>query len=152
MNGTIRSWLHYCDLRTSNGTQREHAKIAASVQDLLYEELPNVCEAMWNKDSDLNEFKALYKTLKTGTTWVDHLLLGLLYWLEEKLINNRVKVEVDEAIKSSTLQGETLHKESLPDLVSPVYTESPSETSESLPEMRLTAPWYVSPDNDVKGR
>ena len=52
MNGTIRSWLHYCDLRTSNGTQREHAKIAASVQNLLYEELPNVCEAMWNKDSD----------------------------------------------------------------------------------------------------
>jgi thymidylate synthase (FAD) len=52
MNGTIRSWLHYCDLRTANGTQREHAKIAASVQDLLYEELPNVCEAMWNKDSD----------------------------------------------------------------------------------------------------
>jgi hypothetical protein len=70
----------------------------------------------------LNEFKALYKTLKTGTTWVDHLLLGLLYWLEEKLINNRVKVEVDEAIK----EFETLHKESLPDLVSPVYTESPS--------------------------
>jgi hypothetical protein len=96
----------------------------------------------------LNEFKALYKTLKTGTTWVDHLLLGLLYWLEEKLINNRVKVEVDEAIK----EFETLHKESLPDLVSPVYRESPSETSESLPEMRLTAPWYVSPDNDVKGR
>ena len=96
----------------------------------------------------LNEFKALYKTLKTGTTWVDHLLLGLLYWLEEKLIGNRVKVEVDEAIKGF----ETLHKESLPDLVSPVYTEEPSKTSTSLPEMRLTAPWYVSPDNDVKGR
>ena len=96
----------------------------------------------------LNEFKALYKTLKTGTTWVDHLLLGLLYWLEEKLIDNRVKVEVDEAIK----EFETLHKESLPDLVSPVYRESPSETSESLPDMRLSAPWYVSPDNDVKGR
>jgi hypothetical protein len=96
----------------------------------------------------LAEFKALYKTLKTGTTWLDHLLLGLLYWLEEKLIDNRVKVEVDEAIK----EFETLHKESLPDLVSPVYRESPSETSTSLPEMRLTAPWYVSPDNDVKGR
>ena len=96
----------------------------------------------------LAEFKALYKTLKTGTTWVDHLLLGLLYWLEEKLIDNRVKVELDEAIK----EFETLHSESLPDLVSPVYRESPSETSESLPEMRLSAPWYVSPDNDVKGR
>ena len=50
MNGTIRSWLHYCDLRTSNGTQREHAQIAAQVQDLLYQFLPNVSEAMWNKN------------------------------------------------------------------------------------------------------
>ena len=50
MNGTIRSWLHYCDLRTSNGTQKEHAQIAAQVQDLLYQHLPNVCEAMWSRD------------------------------------------------------------------------------------------------------
>ena len=49
MNGTIRSWLHYCDLRTSNGTQKEHALIAAQIQDLLYSQVPNVCEAMWNK-------------------------------------------------------------------------------------------------------
>ena len=96
----------------------------------------------------LNEFKALYKTLKTGTTWVDHLLLGLLYWLEEKLIDNRVKVEIDEAIK----EFETLHKESLPDLVSPVYTESPSETSTSLPDMRLSAPWYIDSQKELKGR
>ena len=47
MNGTIRSWLHYCDLRTGNGTQKEHAIIAGEVQDLLYDHLPNVCEAMW---------------------------------------------------------------------------------------------------------
>jgi len=50
MNGTIRSWLHYCDLRTSNGTQKEHAQIAGQVQDLLYQHLPNVCEAMWSDD------------------------------------------------------------------------------------------------------
>ena len=49
MNGTIRSWLHYCDLRTSNGTQKEHALIAAQVQDILYSQIPNVCEAMWSK-------------------------------------------------------------------------------------------------------
>jgi thymidylate synthase ThyX len=120
MNGTIRSWLHYVDLRTSNGTQKEHALIAAQIQDILYSQIPNVCEAMWNKANNprLNEFKALHKTLKTGTTWVDHLLLGLLYWLEEKLINNRVKVEVDEAIKAVELPP-------LPDMVSPVYTERP---------------------------
>jgi thymidylate synthase (FAD) len=47
MNGTIRSWLHYVDLRTSNGTQKEHAQIAAQVQDILYSQIPNVCEAMY---------------------------------------------------------------------------------------------------------
>ena len=52
MNGTIRSWLHYCDLRTSSGTQKEHAQIAAQVQDILYSQIPNVCEAMWNKSLD----------------------------------------------------------------------------------------------------
>ena len=52
MNGTIRSWLHYCDLRTAHGTQKEHAQIAAQVQDLLFEHLPNVSEAMWNKNNE----------------------------------------------------------------------------------------------------
>ena len=99
----------------------------------------------------LAEFKALHKAWRRGVPWLDHLLLGLLYWLEEKLINNRVKVEVDEAIKTVELPP-------LPDMVSPIYTERPSasanshsETSVSLPEMRLTAPWYVSPSDDVKG-
>jgi hypothetical protein len=92
----------------------------------------------------LAEFRALYKAWKRNIPWLDHLLLGLLYWLEEKLINNRVKVEVDEAIEAVELPP-------LPDMVSPVYTESPSETSVSLPEMRLTAPWYVSPSDDVEG-
>ena len=52
MNGTIRSWLHYCDLRTAHGTQREHAQIAGAVQDLIYEHLPSVSKAMWDKNFD----------------------------------------------------------------------------------------------------
>ena len=84
----------------------------------------------------LNEFKALYKAWKRGVPWLDHLLLGLLVWLERKLIDNRVRVEIDEAIK----EWETLQP---PSIVSPRYTESPSETSTRLPEMRLTAPWYI---------
>ena len=95
----------------------------------------------------LNEFKELYKALKTGVVWLDYLLFSFVYWLEEKVINVRVENEVDEAIK----EYETLHLESMPDMVSPVYTESPSDTSTSLPEMRLTAPWYVSPDDPVEG-
>ena len=84
----------------------------------------------------LAEFKALYKAWKTSVSWLNHLLLGLLVWIEQKLIDNRVKTEVDEAIK----EWETLH---LVESVSPVYTEKPSDTSTRLPEMRLTAPWYT---------
>jgi hypothetical protein len=87
----------------------------------------------------LNEFKVLYKTWRRGIPWLDHLILGLLIWLERKLIDYRVKTTVDEAIR----EYETLHEVSMPDMVTPVYTEKPSETSTRLPEMRLTAPWYI---------
>lgn len=30
MNGTLRSWIHYCELRMSNGTQKEHQLVAES--------------------------------------------------------------------------------------------------------------------------
>jgi len=47
MSGTIRSWLHYVDLRGDNGTQREHMSIARSVGDILANELPTITAAMW---------------------------------------------------------------------------------------------------------
>jgi thymidylate synthase (FAD) len=28
MNGTLRSWVHYIELRSANGTQKEHMEIA----------------------------------------------------------------------------------------------------------------------------
>jgi thymidylate synthase (FAD) len=30
MNGTLRSWIHYCELRMENGTQKEHIEVAKS--------------------------------------------------------------------------------------------------------------------------
>ena len=47
MSGTIRSWLHYVDLRGDNGTQREHMSIARSVGDILADKLPTITKAMW---------------------------------------------------------------------------------------------------------
>ena len=47
MSGTIRSWLHYCDLRCANGTQEEHKQIADSVKAILLEQLPTIAHAMW---------------------------------------------------------------------------------------------------------
>jgi thymidylate synthase (FAD) len=46
MNGTIRSWVHYCQLRCGNGTQLEHRVIAEGVYKLLEEHLPSVCAAL----------------------------------------------------------------------------------------------------------
>ena len=46
MNGTIRSWIHYCQLRCGNGTQLEHRVIAEGAYKLLQEHLPSVCAVL----------------------------------------------------------------------------------------------------------
>jgi thymidylate synthase (FAD) len=46
MNGTIRSWIHYCQLRCGNGTQLEHRIIAEGAYKLLQGHLPSVCAAL----------------------------------------------------------------------------------------------------------
>lgn len=40
MNGTLRSWIHYCQLRMGNGTQREHQEIAKQCWGILKKEFP----------------------------------------------------------------------------------------------------------------
>lgn len=85
----------------------------------------------------LEEFKILFSRLKRRIPWIDHLLLGLLVWLEEMFLEARVQLEVSKAIEEYEQIDSPVV--SLPQ---PVYTEKPSETSTSLPEMRLTAPWY----------
>lgn len=40
MNGTLRSWIHYCELRCSNGTQKEHIEIALLIAKIISEVFP----------------------------------------------------------------------------------------------------------------
>ena len=47
MSGTLRSWLHYVDLRGDNGTQREHMDIARAIGEIIDTEVPSVARAMW---------------------------------------------------------------------------------------------------------
>jgi thymidylate synthase (FAD) len=47
MNGSLRSWLHYTDLRCANGTQLEHKQIADQVKGLIEQEFPTVYAAMF---------------------------------------------------------------------------------------------------------
>ena len=48
MNGTLRSWLHYTDLRCANGTQYEHKLIADNVKLLIQQQFPIVYNAMFD--------------------------------------------------------------------------------------------------------
>ena len=47
MSGTIRSWLHYVDLRGDNGTQLEHMQIARAIGEILADQVPTIARAMW---------------------------------------------------------------------------------------------------------
>ena len=49
MNGTLRSWIHYIELRTANGTQKEHMDLANKCKNIFIKQLPVVSEALgWN--------------------------------------------------------------------------------------------------------
>lgn len=45
MNGTLRSWLHYIAIRTTEHTQQEHREIAVAIADTLSREYPNTFAA-----------------------------------------------------------------------------------------------------------
>jgi thymidylate synthase (FAD) len=45
MTGSVRSWIHYIDLRSANGTQKEHMDIAEACKQIFIEQFPIVAEA-----------------------------------------------------------------------------------------------------------
>jgi thymidylate synthase (FAD) len=51
MAGTLRSWLHYVQLRTDVATQLEHRQVALAVQALLLVEFPSLSEVLAQKSA-----------------------------------------------------------------------------------------------------
>ena len=47
MSGTVRSWLHYIELRTGHGTQKEHMEIANECKSIFSQQFPTIASAMW---------------------------------------------------------------------------------------------------------
>jgi thymidylate synthase (FAD) len=47
MNGTLRSWIHYLQLRCDNGTQLEHRVIAEHIKQIFCEQFPTIGEAIF---------------------------------------------------------------------------------------------------------
>ena len=50
MNGTLRSWIHYKELRRGNGTQKEHADIAVECANALHPLFPMIMEFVDGRD------------------------------------------------------------------------------------------------------
>ena len=48
MAGSLRSWIHYCDLRRGNGTQKEHMIVADQCWDIIKAHFPSVVAALEN--------------------------------------------------------------------------------------------------------
>ena len=46
MTGSIRSWIHYIELRSANGTQKEHMDIANDAKRVFTEQFPSISEAL----------------------------------------------------------------------------------------------------------
>ena len=52
MSGSIRNWIHYIELRSANGTQKEHQDIALKCKNIFITRFPIIAEALeWTKDS-----------------------------------------------------------------------------------------------------
>ena len=55
MTGSVRSWIHYIELRSAHGTQKEHMDIANECKCLFAGQFPIVAEALgWTKHETIN--------------------------------------------------------------------------------------------------
>jgi len=52
MNGTLRSWVHYIQLRSGNGTQKEHREVAIACAKAIEPIFPMIMEFICNENSD----------------------------------------------------------------------------------------------------
>jgi thymidylate synthase (FAD) len=53
MSGTLRSWVHYCELRRGHGTQKEHMNVADKCWDILGTHFPDVVKAVEMMNGDV---------------------------------------------------------------------------------------------------
>ena len=52
MSGTVRSWIHYVQLRSGHGTQKEHMIIANECKNIFIEQFPTIGEALgWKNET-----------------------------------------------------------------------------------------------------
>jgi len=56
MTGSVRSWVHYIDLRSAHGTQKEHMEVVEAIRCIFGCQFPTVAEALgWERHEDCPE-------------------------------------------------------------------------------------------------
>jgi thymidylate synthase (FAD) len=50
MKGSVRSWIHYINLRTEQNTQKEHREIAEECKNIFKQKFPTTSEALWDQE------------------------------------------------------------------------------------------------------
>lgn len=90
----------------------------------------------------LEIFKRIFYACKTSNAAINFLIFSFLYWLEQHYIDYKTKTAIDVAEIQYHHEMDQLEKDWKE---AAVITETKSETSDLLPEMRIHAPW-INPD------
>ena len=68
MSGTLRSWIHYIDVRSEEGTQKEHRQVALAAQEEILKHFPSLRE-YWYPLDDLEQTDYGYNFKTEPKSW-----------------------------------------------------------------------------------
>jgi thymidylate synthase (FAD) len=75
MSGTLRSWIHYIDVRSEEGTQKEHRQVAIAAQEEILKHFPSLKE-YWYPEIEIKPYKGTptscdrcFRPFKTKPWW-----------------------------------------------------------------------------------
>lgn len=91
MQGSLRSWIHYCMLRMGNGTQKEHREVAAQCWTIICKEFPSISDLFDPELEELvNNFAAKMKArlldMKAEGKWGWN--EGHIEFMKDRMIDN----------------------------------------------------------------
>ena len=88
MAGSLRSFVHYCQLRMEKGTQKEHREIAEKIWDIIGIHFPDIVEAMKEEDPQvelIQKLKDIHAVVSNYDPLPYDIRLGLIHDLKTLL-------------------------------------------------------------------
>ena len=69
MSGTLRSWIHFVDVRAEQGTQKEHRMVAESAREEILKHFPSLQDYWFPVEEEAKEAIKLLHETKSGFWW-----------------------------------------------------------------------------------